>query len=230
MLFTYVDLYITIFRNCNCSFYFVIEDLISSAINEERTRNCYLLIFFLFKEKWINKFSAPRMETKHNGNTHQGKIYKGEVGGPLSLNQNRSSGLSEKVGRQSTQSTRSTPTINRGWINCESFHRFLLAIRPILHLRERRTWEQGKNDNPFLWARASVGEAINRSLRGRLSLRHSPNFSFFFFPRPWLSPRPILGVHRHHFSTVALHGSVFTKILSLFPRTLSARDVCRRIP
>lgn len=166
------------------------------------------------------------METKHNGNTHQGKIYKGEVGGPLSLNQNRSSGLSEKVGRQSTQSTRSTPTINRGWINCESFHRSFSRFVPFYIFARDELGNKGKTTILFCGpARAWARQLTDHSVAGY----RSPNFSFFFFPRPWLSPRPILGVHRHHFSTVALHGSVFTKILSLFPRTLSARDVCRRI-
>lgn len=182
MLFTYVDLYITIFRNCNCSFYFVIEDLISSAINEERTRNCYLLIFFLFKEKWINKFSAPRMETKHNGNTHQGKIYKGEVGGPLSLNQNRSSGLSEKVGRQSTQSTRSTPTINRGWINCESFHRSFSRFVPFYIFTRDELGNKGKTTILFCGpARAWARQLTDHSVAGYRSVTR-PIFLFSFFP------------------------------------------------
>lgn len=60
---------------------------------------------------------------------------------------------------------------------------FLPAIRLILHLRIRVFPE-----NPRAWKGETkrgqaprVGEAINRSLRGRLSLRHSSNF---FSPLP----------------------------------------------
>ena len=102
--------------------------------------------------------------------------------------------------------------------------------------RRDQVGNKGENDNLFSWApaRAWARQLTDHSVAGYRSVTRPIFFSFFFLFFSSL-PRgcPHVLLFRACTATISqpsrLHGSVFTKILSLFPRTLSARDVCRRI-